>query len=79
MKTGAWKYIFTALILGVAALLLGISGSPDKNLHLIACDVGQGDGVLITYKSTQILIDAGPDSKILDCLVCRIYPSFLEI
>ena len=68
MKIGAWKYVFAALILGVTAILLGISSSPDKNLHLIACDVGQGDGTLITYESTQILIDGGPDSKILECL-----------
>jgi len=68
MKIGAWKYIFAALILGVVAVLLGVSNSPDKNLHLIACDVGQGDGTLITYESTQVLIDGGPDSKILDCL-----------
>jgi competence protein ComEC len=68
MGSQAWKYIFSAIILGIAALLLGLSSLPDNNLHLIACDVGQGDGILITHKSTQILIDAGPDSKILDCL-----------
>ena len=68
MKQGAWKYIFGALVLGVAAILLGIPSSPDKNLHIIACDVGQGDAILITYESAQVLIDGGPDSKILDCL-----------
>src|SRR3989344_4638725 len=68
MKVGVWKYIFAALILGIVAVFLGGLGSSDKNLHLIACDVGQGDGILIYYQSTQILIDGGPDSKILDCL-----------
>jgi len=68
MKQGAWKYIFGVLVLGIAAILLGIPSSPDKNLHIIACDVGQGDAILITYESTQVLIDGGPDSKVLDCL-----------
>lgn len=41
----------------------------DGKLHLIVCDVGQGDGILIrTPKGSDILIDAGPDDSILDCL-----------
>lgn len=41
----------------------------DSKLHLIVCDVGQGDGILIrTPKGSDILIDAGPDDSILDCL-----------
>lgn len=41
---------------------------PDKYVHIIACDVGQGDGILVTHGFTQVLIDAGPDGKVLDCL-----------
>lgn len=41
---------------------------PDNNLHVIACDVGQGDATLITYKFSQLLIDGGPNNKVLDCL-----------
>ena len=41
----------------------------DRKLHLVFCDVGQGDGIFIrTPKNQDILIDGGPDSKILDCL-----------
>lgn len=41
----------------------------DGRLHVIFCDVGQGDGILIvTPSAKQILVDAGPDRKILDCL-----------
>lgn len=40
----------------------------DTNLHIIACDVGQGDAILIQRKTTQILIDGGPDKSVLDCL-----------
>lgn len=41
----------------------------DGKLHLIVCNVGQGDGILIrTPKGSDILIDAGPDDSVLDCL-----------
>ncbi len=42
--------------------------SIDNRLHIIACDVGQGDAILIQKASTQILIDGGPTNKVLDCL-----------
>lgn len=42
--------------------------SIDSRLHIIACDVGQGDAILIQKSSTQILIDGGPTNKVLDCL-----------
>jgi len=41
---------------------------PDNKVHLIACDVGQGDGILITRGFTQILIDGGPNDRVLGCL-----------
>jgi competence protein ComEC len=47
---------------------LAVIVSPDNKLHLIACDVGQGDAILATYKKTQILIDGGPDRSVLTCL-----------
>lgn len=40
----------------------------DDNLHIVACDVGQGDAILIQKNTTQILIDGGPNQKVLDCL-----------
>ncbi|OGM17015.1 hypothetical protein A2V61_04265 [Candidatus Woesebacteria bacterium RBG_19FT_COMBO_47_8] len=54
-------------------MILGLIGlgnfySPDTNLHLIACDVGQGDAILAIYKNTQVLIDGGPGEEILDCI-----------
>ena len=64
----AYKYILGlfALVLGLVGLSLGYA--PDGQLHLVACDVGQGDGILAIYKDTQVLIDGGPDDRILECL-----------
>jgi competence protein ComEC len=41
---------------------------PDNQLHLITCDIGQGDGILVVFQDRQIVIDGGPDDSILDCL-----------
>lgn len=41
----------------------------DGKLRLVFCDVGQGDGIYIrSPKGLDILIDGGPDEKILSCL-----------
>jgi len=63
-----WKYIYTLLLLSLAGLILVIFSIPDNNLHIVACDVGQGDAILITYKNIQILTDGGPNNKVIDCL-----------
>ncbi len=44
---------------------------PDKNLHLVFCDVGQGDAILVHYKNKQVLIDGGlskNSGRLLSCL-----------
>ena len=63
-----WKYTLNLLVLILFLVLIAITQLPDDNLHIIACDVGQGDAILVTYKNIQILTDGGPDSKVLDCL-----------
>lgn len=63
-----WKYLLNLLFLVLVALVIAITQAPDKNLHIIACDVGQGDGILVTYGEVQILTDGGPDKSILECL-----------
>ncbi len=39
-----------------------------KEIKMIMCDVGQGDAILVSYGSWQMLIDTGPDQKVLNCL-----------
>jgi competence protein ComEC len=41
---------------------------PDSDLHIIFCDVGQGDATLLTFGFTQLLIDGGKDETVLNCL-----------
>lgn len=41
----------------------------DQNLHLVFCDVGQGDAILLQIKNWQMLVDGGPPGRAaLDCL-----------
>ena len=41
----------------------------DGKLHIVFCNVGQGDAIFIrTPNKTDILLDGGPDRKVLDCL-----------
>jgi competence protein ComEC len=63
-----WKPLFSILILAVAAVWLAVFAVPDQKLHLVFCDVGQGDAILAEVGSIQVLVDGGPDNKVLDCL-----------
>lgn len=48
---------------------------PDKKFHLVFCDVGQGDAILVHYKNKQVLIDGGlPKNygRLLSCLSSEI-------
>lgn len=41
----------------------------DGKLHVVFCDVGQGDGIYIrTPNGSDVVIDGGPDNSILLCL-----------
>ena len=42
---------------------------PSSKVKVIFCDVGQGDATLVIYRNWQMLIDTGPDNKmVLNCL-----------
>lgn len=63
------------LIILIALIFLGCLADyqyaryNDGKLRIIFCDVGQGDAILIkTPTGKHILVDGGPDRKVLDCL-----------
>ena len=64
-----FKKSFLIFLLLVVGLVWGAAVQlPDGRLHLIFCDVGQGDAILAVKGSTQVLIDGGPNEKVLTCL-----------
>lgn len=60
--------MYKILALAAAAIWLAVLALPDNRLHVVVCDVGQGDAILVTYKTTQMLVDGGPNSSVLKCL-----------
>jgi len=62
------SFIFGILI-GTVLLFSYLATLPDGKLHLVFCDVGQGDAAYIrTPSNADLLIDGGPDDKVLSCL-----------
>lgn len=62
---GRTKLVF---VFGLAAVVIGILQLPDSKLRVVFCDVGQGDATLLTFGHVQMLVDAGPDRRVGDCL-----------
>jgi competence protein ComEC len=59
---------FLLLLLGCIFVYQNITYN-DKKLHVVVCDVGQGDAILIrTPQGSDVLIDGGPDDSVLSCL-----------
>lgn len=66
------KYLVYAFIslLSLGGLFFYQQGKfNDNKLHVVFCDVGQGDAIYIrTPENNDILIDGGPNDKVLNCL-----------
>lgn len=62
------KFIIFIIILFLLLPSSLILAWPSQKTQFIACNVGQGDAILVSNGFTQILIDGGPSSKVLDCL-----------
>lgn len=63
-----WLYLFIFLTASVILVFFASFSLADSRLHVVFCNVGQGDAALIYRGQTQILIDGGPDSSVLSCL-----------
>lgn len=68
MQKKIWEYILIVLVLFAASVwVLVFSTTP--TLQIVACDVGQGDAILVNHGQDQILFDGGlPNGKVIDCL-----------
>src|SRR5438046_2210377 len=68
MKRISITILITILSLGIM-FVYQLAIFHDGKLHVVFCDVGQGDGILITTPdSKHILVDSGPNKSIIDCL-----------
>jgi competence protein ComEC len=64
-----FSLVFTSLFLLTGIFFYQNTKFNDGKLHVVVCNVGQGDGILIkTTDGSDILIDGGPDDSILNCL-----------
>lgn len=64
------KIIFLTFIFSfLVCLLIFINNYFDDRTKIVFCDVGQGDAAYIRIRNKiDVLIDAGPDRKVLNCL-----------
>jgi len=62
------NWILKTLALATVAVWAAALVVPDERLHVVFCDVGQGDAILVYRRSVQMLVDGGPDEKALACL-----------
>lgn len=62
------KFLLFIIILFLLLPGVIILSWPSPKTQFIACNVGQGDAILVSKGFTQILIDGGPGVKALECL-----------
>ena len=68
------KPITSSLFLTAALLFSAATAMPDNKLHVAFLDVGQGDAILISRGSQQILIDGGPSGEAVCSQLSRHMP-----
>ena len=76
MRDRKIKYIII-FFLFLAALILGLvifQGKNEKKLKVIFFDVGQGDAILVSQGSTQILVDGGRSGRIISEKLGEVIP-----
>lgn len=62
-------YLIVGITTGLAVLLGFFLSLPDGKLHIVFCDVGQGDAAYIRFPDGRdMLVDGGPNNSVLDCL-----------
>ena len=64
-----YGYLASGIVTGILLLFSFVWTLPDGKMHVVFCDVGQGDGAYIRFPDGRdMVIDGGPDNSILQCL-----------
>lgn len=64
-----YGYLISGVITGCIILFSFIFTLPDGKLHIVFCDVGQGDAAYIRFPDGHdMVIDGGPSDAVLHCL-----------
>src|SRR5574341_1833681 len=62
-------YVISGIATGLVLLFSFIATLPDGKLHLVFCDVGQGDAAYVRFPDGRdMVVDGGPNDKVLGCL-----------
>ncbi|MCW2757086.1 MAG: internalization-related competence protein ComEC/Rec2, partial [Nocardioidaceae bacterium] len=73
LARGRWACAGVALLVGVLLVPVSAPGWPPHGWVLAACDVGQGDGlVLAVSPGTAVVVDTGPDPALMDSCLRRL-------
>ncbi len=75
------KNLFKILGLAVVTIWGAVLVIPDGKVHVVMCDVGQGDALIVFRGTTQVVIDGGPNDSVLQCLAryLPIYDKRIEV
>jgi len=67
VKLKKYSLLFSGLIVLISLFLVFLFyQQKNKNLKVVFLDVGQGDSILIKNNNTEILIDGGPDTNVIN-------------
>ncbi len=62
-------YFICGLTTGLIIFFSFLASLPDGNLHIVLCDVGQGDAIYVRFPDGRdMLVDGGPNDRVLGCL-----------